>query len=103
MDWQVTLSDIDLGDDEVAAVSAVLTSRWLSMGAVTAAFEADWAAALGVPSAVSVSSGTAALHLIALALGLGPGDEVIVPSLSFVASAATVALTGARPVFAEVT
>jgi dTDP-4-amino-4,6-dideoxygalactose transaminase len=102
MDWHVVLSDITLDEAEAAAVTDVLASRWLSMGSVTQAFERSFAAALGATDAVMVSSGTAALHLAAVALGLGPGDEVIVPSLSFVASAATIALTGARPVFAEV-
>jgi dTDP-4-amino-4,6-dideoxygalactose transaminase len=102
VNWQVVLFDIDLNEAEIQAVTAVLTSRWIAMGAITAAFEDEFAAALGVSQAVAVSSGTAALHLAVQALGLGPSDEVIVPSLSFVASAATVALTGARPVFAEV-
>lgn len=102
MDWRVVLFDVDIGDEEIAAVVQVLHSGWLSMGAVTAAFEQAFADAHEVPSAVAVSSGTAALHLAALALGLGPGDEVIMPSLTFVASAATVLLTGARPVFADI-
>lgn len=102
MDWRVVLFDVDVGDEEIAAVAEVLRSRWLSVGAVTAAFEQEFAAAHGVPAAVAVSSGTAALHLAAQALGLGPDDEVIMPSLTFVASAATMLLVGARPVFAEI-
>ncbi len=100
--WNVILSDVNFDEAEVAAVTEVLNSRWLSMGGITRAFEEEFAAAHGTTSAVAVSSGTAALHLAALALGLGPGDEVIVPALTFVASAATIALTGARPVFAEI-
>ena len=101
--WRVTLCDLDIDDDDVEAVSDVVRSRWLSSGPVTGQFEADWARLLEVPQTVAVSSGTAALHLAMLALGIGPGDEVIVPSMTFVASAAVVALTGARPVFADIT
>ncbi|MFE0426957.1 DegT/DnrJ/EryC1/StrS family aminotransferase, partial [Streptomyces sp. NPDC058953] len=68
----------------------------------TRAFETEFAAALGADDAVAVSNGTAALHLAVLALGVGPGDEVITPSLNFVASAEVTALHGARPVFADV-
>ena len=102
MNWRVALSDIDLGTSEMEAVMDVLSSRWLSMGAITQAFEQEFASAHGVPEAIAVSSGTAALHIAALLMELGPDDEVIVPSLSFVASAAVVALSGARPVFADV-
>jgi dTDP-4-amino-4,6-dideoxygalactose transaminase len=102
MQWRVILSDVNIDEREMAAVREVLASRWLSMGAITQSFEEAFAAAHGAAAAVAVSSGTAALHLAALALGLGADDEVIVPSLTFVASAATIALTGARPVFAEI-
>lgn len=98
----VALADNTVGAEEIAAVTDVLTSRWLSAGPVTRAFEQDFAAAVGAADAVAVSSGTAALHLAVLALGLAPGDEVIMPSLSFVAAAAVVALHGAIPVFADV-
>ena len=102
MDWRVVLFDLTIGDAEIAAVTQVLQSRWLAMGQVTKEFEQEFAAALGVSESVAVSSGTAALHLAALALGLGPGAEVIVPSLSFVAVASTIAMTGAQPVFADI-
>jgi dTDP-4-amino-4,6-dideoxygalactose transaminase len=95
------LADNTLDEQEIRAVSAVLRSRWLSAGPHTRQFEREFAAALGVPDAVAVSSGTAALHLAVLALGLRPGDEVIMPSLTFVASAAVVALHGGVPVFAD--
>ncbi|HEX8582660.1 MAG TPA: DegT/DnrJ/EryC1/StrS family aminotransferase [Acidimicrobiales bacterium] len=101
-DWRVTLSDLVIDENEVEAVAAVLRSRWLSAGPVTRAFEREFAAVHGVEDAVAVSSGTAALHLAMLALGIGPGDEVIVPSLSFVSAAAVVALCGGTPVFADV-
>ncbi|MFE2040292.1 DegT/DnrJ/EryC1/StrS family aminotransferase [Streptomyces sp. NPDC059477] len=100
--WRVTVADTSIGAEERAAVTEVLASRWLSLGQVTRAFEREFAAALGAADAVAVSSGTAALHLAMLALGIGPGDEVITPSLNFVASAEVAALHGARPVFADV-
>lgn len=103
MSWQIPLSDINFGVEEQAAVSRVLTSRWLTMGEVTQAFEAAFAQAVGARHAVAVTNGTAALHLACLALGLGPGDEVIVPSLTFVATVAAVRYTGATPVFADIT
>ncbi|MDX2525298.1 DegT/DnrJ/EryC1/StrS family aminotransferase [Streptomyces europaeiscabiei] len=98
----VSLADNTIGAEEIAAVTDVLTSRWLTAGPVSRAFEAEFAAALGVSDAVAVSSGTAALHLAVLALALRPGDEVIMPSLTFVASAAVVALQRGVPVFADI-
>lgn len=103
MAWQVPLSDIDLGDAEVAAVEKVLRSRWLSMGPMTQEFEAAFAAAVGAKYAFAVSNGTTALHLAYAALDLGPGDEVIVPALTFVATANAIRYTGATPVFADIT
>ena len=100
--YEVTLADNTIGEEEIAAVTAVLRSRWLSAGSVTKVFEQEFASALGCADAVAVSSGTAALHLAVLALRLEPGDEVIVPSLNFVAGAAVTALHGAVPVFADV-
>lgn len=101
--WQVPLSDIDLDDAELNAVERVLRSRWLSMGPITQEFEAAFARMSGVRHAFAVSNGTTALHLAYAALGLGPGDEVIVPSLTFVATANAIAYTGAQPVFADIT
>lgn len=101
--FDIALYRPHIGEAEIQAVTDVLRSGWLSSGPVTEDFEGKYAAALGVPAAVAVSSGTAALHLAVLALGIGPGDEVVLPSLNFVSAAATVALCGATPVFADVT
>lgn len=100
--WRIPLADIDLGPEEEAAVLDVLRRGWLSMGEVTAAFEADFATLTGARHALAVTNCTAALHLAGLALGWGPGDEVIVPSLTFVATANAVRYTGATPIFADV-
>lgn len=101
--WRIPLADVDLGPEEAEAVAAVLRSKWLSMGEVTQRFEQAFAAYLGARHALAVSNATAALHLANAALGLGPGDEVIVPSLTFVATANAVTYTGATPVFADIT
>ena len=92
----------DLGPEELAAVAEVLESGQLTMGPKVDEFEAELAAACEVDHAVVVSSGTAALHLSVLALGIGPGDEVIVPAYTFPATANVVALAGARPVLVDV-
>lgn len=100
--WIVPLSDLVITEDEIAAVTEVYRSGWLSLGPHTKALEERLAAYVGAGHAVAVSSGTAALHLICQAAGLGDGDEVIVPSLTFVATVNAVAYTGARPVFADI-
>jgi dTDP-4-amino-4,6-dideoxygalactose transaminase len=102
MDWRVPLADLDYGQEEETAVLDVLRSKWLTMGAVTQAFEAEFARVHGVKHAIAVSNATEALHLACLALGLGPGDEVITPSLSFVATSNVVLYTGADVRFADV-
>lgn len=89
-------------DDDVAAVVSVLRGDWLTTGPTVVAFEEEFAAFVEAPHAVAVSSGTAALHLSALAADLGPGDEVIVPALTFVASANAARYVGATVVFADV-
>jgi dTDP-4-amino-4,6-dideoxygalactose transaminase len=98
----VPLFDIDLTDEEVQAVVDTLRSGWLTMGPRTEQFELAFAERLGVRHAVALSSCTAALHLAYLAAGVGPGDEVIVPAITFVASAAAVRYCGATPVPADV-
>jgi perosamine synthetase len=92
----------DLGEEELAEVAEVLRSGQLTMGPKVSEFEAGLAEACEVEQAVVVSSGTAALHLAVLALGIGPGDEVIVPAYTFPATASAVALAGARPVLVDV-
>ena len=102
MKWLVPLADLDYDDEEEAAVQAVVSRRWLTMGEETQQFESEFAAFTGVRHAIAVTNCTAALHLAALALELGPGDEVIVPSLTFVASANGMHYTGATPIFADI-
>ena len=92
----------DVGAEEAAAVAEVLETGQLTMGPKVEEFEAELARACEVEHAVAVSSGTAALHLALLALGTGPGDEVLVPAYTFPATANVVALTGARPVLVDV-
>jgi dTDP-4-amino-4,6-dideoxygalactose transaminase len=92
-----------IGDDERAAVDAVLASGQLAQGAEVASFEQEFSdVLLDGRAAVAVNSGTSGLHLGLLAAGIGPGDEVIVPSFTFAATANSVALTGATPVFADI-
>jgi dTDP-4-amino-4,6-dideoxygalactose transaminase len=100
--WKVPLADVTLGSEEIDAVTAVLRSGWLSMGPETRRFEEEFARFFTVPYALAVANGTVALHLACLALGLGPADEVLCPSLTFVATANAILYTGARPVFVDV-
>ena len=102
MDWRIPLSDIDFDDTEALAVQDVIKSRWLTMGKVTQEFESSFADYTQTKHAIAVTNATAALHLACLALGIGPGDEVIVPSLTFVATANAVRYVGATPVFADI-
>ena len=89
-------------DDEAAAVAKVLASGWVSQGPRVAEFEEAFARYTGAPHAVAVCSCTAGLHLSLVAAGIGPGDEVVLPSFTFVATANAVEYCGARPVFADV-
>ncbi len=102
MEWRVPLADLDYGAEEDQAVLDVLHRRWLTMGAVTQEFEARFADFCGVKHALAVSNATQALHLACLALGIGPGDEVIAPSLTFVATTNAVLYTGAEVRFADI-
>ena len=100
--WRVPLSDVRIDDELRAAVAETLDSGWWSMGSRVAEFEQAFAKVVGVDRALAVANGTAALHLALLAVGCGPGDEVILPSLNFVAAANAIGHTGARPVFCDV-
>ena len=91
-----------LGAEEKAALLDVIDSGWITMGERVRSFETAFAAAHGVGDCVAVNSCTAALHLILDALGVGPGDEVLVPSLTFVATSNAVLYVGATPVFVDI-
>lgn len=91
-----------MGEEEANAAADAVRSGWVAQGPRVAAFERAFAGHVGVPAAVAVSSCTTALHLALINAGVGPGDEVVVPSLSFVATANAVRYVGARPVFADV-
>ena len=91
-----------LGQDEKNALCEVIDSGWLTMGDRVRAFEKAFAEAHGADDSVAVNSCTAALHLILHALGIGPGDEVLVPSLTFVATSNSVLYVGATPVFVDI-
>jgi len=103
MEWKIPLSDIDLGEAEIADVTSILKSKWLSMGPVTEQFEREFAEYLGVKHAFAVSNGTAALHIACRVLDIGSGDEIITPSLTFVATANVILYVNATPVFADIT
>jgi len=90
------------GAEEWQACREPLETGWLTQGPKVAAFERAFAERHDVPHALATTSCTTALHLALVALGVGPGDEVIVPSFTWVATANTVLYTGARPVFADV-
>ncbi len=100
--WIVPLSDV-VGDDElVDAAAAAIRSGWWSTGPRVAELEAQFAEALGCRHAIAVANGTAALQLAFVALGIGRGDEVVTPSLTFVAAANAVRQTGAEPAFCDI-
>ncbi|MFM8377143.1 MAG: aminotransferase class I/II-fold pyridoxal phosphate-dependent enzyme [Phenylobacterium sp.] len=92
----------DIDADDIAAVVEALGSDFLTTGPRVEAFEAAFAAAVGGPFAVACANGTAALHLSMLALGIGPGDRVAVPSVTFLATANCVRFVGAEVVFTDV-
>lgn len=91
-----------IGEDEIEAVTRVMRSGGIAQGPEVAAFEEEFAQLVDGRHCVAVNSGTSALHLGLLAAGVGPGDEVIVPSFSFAATANAVRLAGATPVFADI-
>lgn len=102
MKYKITLSDISYDNAEIRAVEKVLKSGWLSQGRLTGEFEDAFSKLIGVNFSLAVSNCTTALHLSLLASGIRKGDEVIVPSLTFVATANSVVYTGATPVFADI-
>jgi perosamine synthetase len=91
-----------VGEEEIEAVAAVMRSGMLAQGGVVTEFEKEFAAYCGTSHGVGVNSGTAALHAALLALDIGPGDEVIVPSFTFIATATSVSMCGATPVMVDV-
>ncbi|HET9168049.1 MAG TPA: DegT/DnrJ/EryC1/StrS family aminotransferase [Actinospica sp.] len=91
-----------LGEEEALAAAEAVRSGWVAQGPRVAEFERAFAARIGATHGVALSSCTTALHLALVACGIGPGDEVVVPSFSFIATANAVRHTGARPVFADV-
>ncbi|OPY86630.1 MAG: UDP-4-amino-4-deoxy-L-arabinose--oxoglutarate aminotransferase [Syntrophus sp. PtaU1.Bin208] len=100
--WKVPLFELNYDESESRAVADVLASGWITMGECTQTFERQFAEFLGSGTLVTaVSSGTAALHMAMLALGIGPGDEVIVPALTFIADVNVVRMAGAVPVTAD--
>src|SRR5689334_13158220 len=101
--WRVPLTDVRIPEDDIRIVAEVYRSGWLSMGPETERFERAFAEYVGARHALALSSGTAALHLLCAAGGLGRGDDVVVPALTFVATVNAIAYTGARPVFADIT
>jgi dTDP-4-amino-4,6-dideoxygalactose transaminase len=102
MSWVVPLTEVVMADEDLEAVADCLRSGWLTMGPRTQEFEAAVAEWTGAEHAVAVASGTAALHLACAALELGPGDEVIVPAFTFLATANAPRYCGATPVLCDV-
>ncbi len=98
----IPVFDVRMSAEDLQAVAETLRSGWLTMGPRTAEFETAFARTIGARHGVAVANCTAALHLAYLAAGIGPGDEVIVPSYTMVATAAAVLYTGATPVFADI-
>jgi dTDP-4-amino-4,6-dideoxygalactose transaminase len=101
--WAVRLSDLQIDDEIERAVAETVRSGWWSMGPRVAELEREFARFCEARHAVAVANGTAALHLALLAVRCGPSDEVLVPSLNFVAAANTIGHTGATPVFCDIT
>jgi dTDP-4-amino-4,6-dideoxygalactose transaminase len=100
--WRTPLVDLQIDDAIIDAASTALASGWWSMGPRVAAFEEAFGRFCSVEHALAVANGTAALQLAVTALGCGPGDEVVLPSLNFVAAANAVVLAGATPVFCDI-
>ena len=100
--WIARLSELDFDETELVGVLDAIDSEWITAGPRTAEFEKAFAATCGTSDAIAVSNGTAALFLALKTLGVGPGDEVLCPSLTFVATAAAVVHCSARPVLVDI-
>ena len=100
--WRVPLSDLLVEEEHLEAAREAIASGWWSMGPRVAEFERAFSENCDGVRALAVANGTAALHLALLGCGCGPGDEVVVPSLTFVAAANAIAVTGATPVFCDI-
>ncbi|WP_367362903.1 DegT/DnrJ/EryC1/StrS family aminotransferase [Mesotoga sp.] len=103
MAYKIPLFDLNFGKEEEDAVIEVLQSKWISMGEKTTELENDFAERINARHALAMTNCTAALHLALAILNIGPGDEVIVPSLTFVATANAVKYVCGTPVFADIT
>lgn len=100
--WQVQLFELNYDDRELQAATDVIQSAWITMGEKTKAFESSFGNFLGEGAfCTAVANGTAALHMALLAAGVGPGDEVVIPSLTFVADINVVRLVGAQPILVD--
>jgi dTDP-4-amino-4,6-dideoxygalactose transaminase len=102
MSFKIPLFDLNYGADEIQALTDTINDNWISTGPRCEKFEADFAKALRAPYALTADNCTNALFMALLALDIGPGDEVLVPSLTFVATANTVKYVGATPVFCDI-
>lgn len=103
MNYKIPLFDLNYGSDEIQALTDTINDNWISTGPRCEKFEADFASALASPFALTVDNCTNALFMALMALDIGPGDEVLVPSLTFVATVNSVKYVGATPVFCDIT
>ncbi len=103
MNWKIPLFDTNFGPEELEAVQRPIRAGWVTMGDEVRAAEDELGRLVGARHTFAVTNGTAALHMACAAVGLGPGDEVLCPTLTFVASANAIRYTGAEPVFCEST
>ena len=98
----IPMSRPSVGKAELEKIAEVFASGWLGEGGVTEQFERELSAFTGAPSAIAVNTGTSALHLALHVLGVGRGDEVILPSMTFVSDPMAVMMAGAKPVFCDI-